>query len=569
MKTYFHGRLCSATWLCVAAASLSLGVRAHADAASAATGGGDSTTAQTRLTRILEYTRARAASLAAQRRKPEQPAADASGPAEVTVPAVGDNTTPAEAVKSETPSRVKRLPPSSPPAGARKLETPSRVKRLTPLSPPAGAPGPEPPLLVKPAASSAAAPAAVQDDPAAARARAASLLADLAGEPEERELHVTAEQEAGTARARATASRADPTGRPKERERDAAAAKWRVGVGVTHRSLGDVTFASREFRNVGDQFVGTLATGPNDTPANRAAAQGNGPYGEQDLASPLPAAMLVGDLSAQGYGVAGQNDLLLPVDYITANSTSADPSGTDGLGAMLSAERRIVRKGRWTLAVATNLQYFGASISERESGTMASPGAFTAQQYLHSVVNVDNSGLPAGVIAVINPVDAADPNALLAPGDAQFADKTVFSMDNDVDLTCLCLDLGVQAAYAAGRLGLELGLGPTLTLVDLDASQRLSSRWDQHTVIANPAAAPANQRGVTVPAGASSETRSDSSMGTLLGAYVTAGMVYQVTPLLDITANVRYDIVAGDVDNDIAEVELDGYSMQLRLRMRY
>jgi len=339
----------------------------------------------------------------------------------------------------------------------------------------------------------------------------------------------------------------------------ANATQWDFSIGMTHRHFDDATFVGRDFPAAGLQASGTVASGPADSAANRAAAQSNGPYGLQGISSTLQepdvTVLPTFEGTSQAFGVT------IPLDYVTYNGSNEGIESSTGTGLTLALNRTLLKSEAWRFGLVSNVQYYSFDQSTTRGGNMfGDDGMFTSAQYVHTLVDVDSTPLDGVIVPVINP--AAAQNVPPAAGSS-----TEFHVRNSLSMDLVAWDVGCRIDYVHGRFTLDLSFGPSLTFVDAESRQRLFASWnDTQASFPNPplAASPA-----TLNAGTHTREHVDSNKSVAFGGYASLGLSYKLTPFMSTVFDVRYDAVDGTATTDDMRMDLDGYSLQLKLRYRF
>ena len=341
-----------------------------------------------------------------------------------------------------------------------------------------------------------------------------------------------------------------------------------VSGGVGYRIFSDIDFAGADFRNFGTQDNGVFVfsqLSPDLT---------NGPYGVQDVQSPVNALLEVPtgggapDPTFEGQAFTDNgdfsDDIFMPIDYISyPRNDDNEVGGTPGLN--LQVARPMWYRDDWTVSFVTGLQSYSPRDSTIESGSMVTPGKFVAEQYLHTIVDTDDDAFGT-IHAVVNPA-----SQLMDPT----VDNTTFSMRNEFDLQFMTFDLGLRASYRSERMTLDVAAGPTLSVWNLDSDQSWRAVWGDiasSNLIVAPGPPPVElyrTAPVVIPAGEYRENRSDSSSGVTVGTYISGGMSYDLTPRLGFATNLRYDLVGETASTDFATLNLDGRVLQILLNCRF
>mgnify|MGYP006286583417 CR=1 FL=1 len=278
---------------------------------------------------------------------------------------------------------------------------------------------------------------------------------------------------------------------------------WRLQLGVSYRNFDDVDFESVEFRNWGAQT-------------------GGGPFGVQN-ATTTPASNV-------------------DLDYVRWDGTSEDIDDLGHWSPVLGVYKPLGESERFSLGIAAHMQYYCIESNVSTAGDMASPDTFTAIQYNHQA--------RAGTILPVFP--GALPN--VPPVAPVGGTMTSFRMDADTEMHLLVFDCGLQASIPVAMTEITAGLGPTVSIADVDSEQKGQVTWS-----AQPG----------VDAGTQRIARSDSETDILFGGFASVGISVDVTENLQLAADYRYDFVDGHAGDDLASMDLDGSSGQVAIRFNF
>lgn len=306
---------------------------------------------------------------------------------------------------------------------------------------------------------------------------------------------------------------------------------WRFSIGVNYRTFDDIEYKAHAFRNVAQptftRFVnGSIVTsGAGDTITvldGAAQAPQNLPGGN---------ALLVVQPSST-----------IALDEI--NFPHSEENTDEAWGIVLGASR--------TLEEGTGIRWDldWTFVSATSSGD----DPFSLQGTRFNVTAFNSIGVPDG-----NP---------LTPDTQVFASSTVIpptgipgsnlstaTVDYEYDLEAYTLAVGVSSNWKSDNLTLSLGVGPSLTIGDLDV-ERVQRYVDGP--------------GATVPGTLRfTATRTDGDDDFLFGVYGGLGASYQISESIALSLQYRYDAVFSDLTTRIADIDLDGSSGQLKLVFSY
>ena len=191
-------------------------------------------------------------------------------------------------------------------------------------------------------------------------------------------------------------------------------------------------------------------------------------------------------------------------------------------GLLLSMSTQLSQNDSFAIDFDLTLGYHATDASD----TMA--GDYVTDVYTGSVAGNAFNGVPANpALAVALPASIVN--------------------SYDIDLNTTTLSAGVGARFQLGDFDFKVSGGPTLTIATYD--------FERATTVSYVGGVTADERYV------------DDYKGTdvFLGLYAAAEASYALTDELEVAAGFRYDWVSQQVDTDIADVELSGMSLELKL----
>ena len=305
---------------------------------------------------------------------------------------------------------------------------------------------------------------------------------------------------------------------------DAETNGWRLSLGASYRTFGDVDFEALTLAQPGGNYVnGSYTDGGN--------------YDIQHGSQLQPGGWAQVDPDA----IPNNGD-----EFFTRNVTfdrttfgGGSEGADDSAGFVLELEKEFKRtESNLALSLLCGFAFF-----QSDAGMSANGLATT------TLTGMLTSPVDPGAAVPVTPYTVAGSAGfpLSGPVDLGAAATTAVTLNLDADLDLYVLSLGVRGAYQVGKFGFVLGAGPTINLADFETEAR--------QVVTNTAdGTPAY-----------TQTDSDSTSDVLFGAFVGVGAEYRFTERWALGIEYRYDTVFGDVDTDQAEIELDGHSVQAKL----
>jgi len=292
---------------------------------------------------------------------------------------------------------------------------------------------------------------------------------------------------------------------------------WRLSLGASYRTFGDVDFDALTLARPGGNYVnGSYTDGGN--------------YDIQHGSQLQPG----GWAWDGGLGLWTRNATF---DQVTFGGASE--GADDSAGVVLELEKTLTRtENNLSLSLVCGFAFFQSDASMSATGLATT----TLTGMLTSPVD-PGAAIPATPYTVAG--GAGFP--LSGPVDLGAAATTAATLNLDADLDLYVLSLGLRGAYEVGKFGFVVGAGPTVNLTNFETEAR--------QVVTNTAD---GSVGYT-------RTDSDSKSDLLFGAFVGVGAEYRFTERWALGIEYRYDTVFGEAETDQAEMELDGHSIQAKL----
>lgn len=338
---------------------------------------------------------------------------------------------------------------------------------------------------------------------------------------------------------------------------------WEFSIGISYRTVGDVAFRGVALRRPdGGQFVnGRHVDGDNfvieGDSADTAATENVSPQLE-----------LVGWQEIDPDGNAGttadnngDESFVRNVSFDESRYLGDQESPDAAWGLVQEARRRLDANGRMWLSCGLGLFQTDADTRTASGGRIATT--------THTGILFQTGGVKPADDRPRTPYEERA-DVVLRGGP-----KTFDMTDNLFNLgaartTDVAVDLDAEARWYVFSFGLELqqslsdrftvraGVGPTLTIVDSESSLRQRATWN----------APGNALdGNVVPGFASRE--SDRSFDYCAGGYAAMGIRCQLAAPVALELGCRYDEVVKDAHTRHAEFDLDGFSVDGRVVLRF
>jgi len=297
---------------------------------------------------------------------------------------------------------------------------------------------------------------------------------------------------------------------------------WSMRLGASYRSFQDVDFNSVPFRNWGNQAGVT------------------GPFGVQGYALnpvyglPIPA-----------LPPAPKIVVVVPVQEVMYNGGTGDIDSEEGFAPVIGVAKELVQVGPFILSLAANLQYYSPESDSTERGNMVDAGNFTATQYTYNLWTF--GGVPPDMLIFSGGV-AVPP----IPGSG-----TQFSLQNRFDMDLWVLDAGLEARTDFDCFSLNLALGPSLNITNVETSQTQQASW---------AGIPGIDAGAT---GSYSQKVTDRETDFIPGLYGAIGISFNLNEKWAVGAEYRYDWVNEEPGTDQGKIDLTGSSAQLKVTYKF
>ena len=286
----------------------------------------------------------------------------------------------------------------------------------------------------------------------------------------------------------------------------AAAGNWKLSIGASYRDFDDVDFD--KIHNLGIRNLRLFLDAGQATEYSDALIE--------DIQAGF---VQIVDVEGITSGYRGSNE---------------GTDSSDSFAPVISAETPVwvSDNGRLTLNFITNLQWYSMDVG----GNSSYSGTATATQNQYWVQNGVLSPRPTG--------NGVPYNDLSLSGKA----KTHFEMD------LYEIDLGLKLLFAVQeKIECFVAGGPTLNIVDMDSSVSETLNWS----------APGDNGTLA------KERRRDSDTDLIFGGYISAGAEYWFNEQFGLSIEGRYDAALDDAETSQASLDLDGFSGQAKLMMRF
>ncbi len=293
---------------------------------------------------------------------------------------------------------------------------------------------------------------------------------------------------------------------------------WAVSVGATYRSFSDVSLNARQFSNPAASADDYVNGGQNSV------AGLFGVLDNRNANDPAPA-------------LRGQNDDVGGISLDTIAVGEHDESLDDSVGAAVGANLALTQCDNFVVGLQLGFSAAGSHTRDRM------PGVVTSDLWATVAGTATNGG---GRVAVPHP------GAVLPPGGVGTGFATTNGyLDMDLDLDVYVLDAGLTGALQLGSARFGVGMGPTLTLADLDLDLTEVVDW--------------NADGARLY----SRRLADTTQQALLGVYFSAGVSCDVTERLGVGVEYRHDHVFSELESTYADIDLNGGTTQLKVTYRF
>lgn len=297
----------------------------------------------------------------------------------------------------------------------------------------------------------------------------------------------------------------------------AKTSKWRHSVGVNLRALGDIDLKGGDVTPGNTTFINGSVVD---------VGAGNFTYTVVDSVLQI------------------DNATLDTVEYQKAFIVDQSVDLDDSVGLAISTRRTIGSKDKFIFEFDLSLTTTFVSDDVSASGTTK------AFEFNIAPNTWTNANAP-------NPGGGPDPNtkqqifAIINQSQILTATNPITAMVNyDLDVDLYTFGCGFNIGYTCKKLQLKMSAGPTLTLVDADVSRRTTAGFTGGTTFFN-------------------NKKNDDDFVVRGGAYALVGLQCDLGKSWGIGVAGRYDYVAVDVDTDIADFDLDGFSGQLYLDFEF
>ena len=281
------------------------------------------------------------------------------------------------------------------------------------------------------------------------------------------------------------------------------ASNWRMSLGVSYRDFKKLEFQAMSLRN---------GFGANDgTSGGRVGIQG------YDAAT----------LTAYGV-VPPVFPLSMPisVDMATFQGSREKADSSSAIAPVIGLERALSMDDNRIISLVGNLQYHNVS-TEGSSNVVAS-----SDTHLFFLPGPTFTP-PTATGGVQNP-------------------GTNINIKSKFDMDLFVFDLGLKVATnnATSNFDWYAAAGPTLAIANSDASLTENETWAPITPL-DPGAAVA--------------THKDSGLDMAIGVYGALGMEYRLNKNWSLGLEGRYDAAFSKIGNDLAKLDLNGPSLQLKI----
>lgn len=326
---------------------------------------------------------------------------------------------------------------------------------------------------------------------------------------------------------------------------------WNYSIGLNFRSFSDVEFKAaavsnpafpNSFGNV--QYINGRATDTDGDGVVDEIVVLNGGVGGQLAPNFYRFDAINGFVPQPGLGSGTLVNIgAAPLLNLTASLDRATFDGAgggdfdDGAGYVITASRLHKDSGDFHWNFELSLTTAFSDMDQGAGGRITSSDQFVENNSIFIDTNsIDNVILDGGTFA-----------RNLGGGTAE----GLSIVNNfDMDLSVYTIGAGLSASYEVNTLSLNIGAGPTLTLSDLEVDSALSAVRTGGDLAGRSIALARN---------------SDDSDDFSFGLYVNIGLVYDINESWGFGVEYRYDYVFNDASTDIADVDLDGDSTQVKL----
>jgi opacity protein-like surface antigen len=162
--------------------------------------------------------------------------------------------------------------------------------------------------------------------------------------------------------------------------------------------------------------------------------------------------------------------------------------------------------------------------------------------------------------AFVNPVTfevLADSDDVEAPVSTTGEDMTNGLLNYHLDIDMVTLGLGISGLIKDEKMGFVFGAGPSVTYAELDVKKIETVTWG---------AAPAvTAAGVAPGTNIYTARRGTSDRDYVFGFYLNMGVQYDLTERIALGLTYRFDYTIDEATTDLANVDLEGSSGELKL----
>ena len=330
---------------------------------------------------------------------------------------------------------------------------------------------------------------------------------------------------------------------------------WNYSIGLNYRSFSDVEYKAVTFTNPvfpgSPYFNGSVTDENNDGTFENIVVTNAGIGGQLGGGQNLyKFDAETGRIVQNGANI----DEIINVnnsDHALANLTASfdivrfaggDTNEFDeGVGYVIGASRLYKDSGDFYWNFELSLSTAFSQTDERLAADVTSRDAYVLQPPPRDLIINDNNAT-----TLVVDIDGEFKK------DAGVGIKSANSylVDYDMDLSVYTVSAGLSTSFDADKFRFNLGAGPSFTMSDLDVEE---------TQTAVVTAGDLSGRNVA------SSKRDDDSVDFSFGLYANVGVMFDINVNWAFAVEYRYDLVFDDSSTNIADVDLDGQSTQLKL----
>ncbi len=309
-----------------------------------------------------------------------------------------------------------------------------------------------------------------------------------------------------------------------------AESEWRFSIGVNHRTFDDIEFEQLRFNNPkypGLPYVnGTLNAALDTATVEDGAAQAPGLF----TSNPNTAIAFPDTTPANGLiDIPAETGFVPTVTLDSIIFSGASEEFDDGSGVVLQASKTLQDNSNYTWDLDLSLTTAFSDTDEMYNGSVtANSTVLTGTAFLNVGTNGD------ATITGTNATAAANLGA---------ATITTGTVAYDLDLAVYTIGAGISGNFKKGNFGFNLGVGPSITLADLDVDAQQRANFTQRF--------------------------NDDATDLLLGVYVNVGLNYSINESVAVGVEYRFDQLFDEVSTDLADVDLDGASTQIKVTFSF